>query len=139
LESVEERLYRIETLEKKYRADVAGLVAREREIGDELAALDAHGEDIDALTAEREAARRETADLATELTKKRRAAATKLAREVQKSLAELGLEKAAFETRIEPRGEPDLGSPNASSGSTAHLAEERRFAADGTDLVEFFL
>ena len=139
LEQVEERLYEIETLEKKYRTDVAGLVARAREIAAELAALGTEESDLERLIAARDAARAELEAAAAELTKKRKSVVTRLKKEVEKSLAELGLERAAFSARVEARAAVEVASPNADAWKTAHLADQRRFTAEGADAVEFFL
>lgn len=139
LEAVETRLYRIELLEKKYATDVAGLVAREREIAAELARFDAHPESVEALAALEAEAARELSVAARSLTTARRALRTRLKREVEKTLSELGLERARFEVSVEPRLAPDLHSPNAPAQATEALADARRLAPDGADHVEFLL
>jgi DNA repair protein RecN (Recombination protein N) len=139
LETIEARLYAIESLEKKYRTDVAGLVARRAEIAQELDAFDSRDENAAALAAELSAARAELERAADELTRARRALRAKLAKAVRKSLAELGLERADIEVRVEPRRAPDLHSPNALDRATRELADARRFAHDGADEVEFFM
>jgi DNA repair protein RecN (Recombination protein N) len=139
LEAIEARLYQIELLEKKYRTDVAGLVARRASIGEELDALDSREENAAALTANLAASRAELERAAGELTRARRGLRSKLAKAVHESLAELGLERAELEVRVEPRRAPDLHSPNAPDDATRELADVRRFAADGADEVEFLM
>src|SRR5262249_51368466 len=63
----------------------------------------------------------------------------KLKKAVQKSLAELGLECAELEVRVEPRRALDLHSPNATDRTTRELADVRRFGSDGADDVEFLM
>ncbi len=139
LEVVEARLFQIETLEKKYATDVAGLVARQREIARELADLDATPQSLEELVAAEKTALSELNAASRALTIERRALRARLRRDVEKALAELGLERARFEVSVEPREEPDLHSPNASSQATEALQDARRFAPDGVDQVEFWL
>lgn len=96
LESIEERLYRLETLRKKHRTDVAGLIERAGAIARELAELEARDESVEALQSRVAELRKSAAALAGELAKKRTAAAAKLAKQVHASLADLGLAKAEF-------------------------------------------
>lgn len=117
LEQVESRLYEIETLETKYRTDAAGLVERARTIAAELAALDNEESDLESLVRERDAARTEVVAAAAELTKKRQSSVGKLAKAVHHSLAELGLERAAFSVRITPRAAGD--APPAATSPAA--------------------
>jgi DNA repair protein RecN (Recombination protein N) len=73
------------------------------------------------------------------LSQARRALRARLKKGVRESLADLGLERADFEVRVEPRAAPDLHSPNAPEEATEALAAARRFTADGADEVEFLL
>jgi DNA repair protein RecN (Recombination protein N) len=130
LEQVEERLYLLETLQKKYRTDVAGLLERQSEIERDLAALDARETSLEQLSTRCATARRELVSLASELTKKRRAVVARLRKAVHASLADLGLERASFEARISARGANDSGADGG---------DARRFALDGADSVEFVL
>jgi DNA repair protein RecN (Recombination protein N) len=139
LETIEARLYQIELLETKYRTDVAGLVARRAEIAQELDAFDSRDERLATLTGEIAAARDELEHAADALSRARRALRAKLQKAVERSLVDLGLERAEFEVRVEPRRAPDLHSPNAPDRATRELADARRFAADGADDVEFLL
>jgi DNA repair protein RecN (Recombination protein N) len=139
LEAIEARLYRIELLEKKYRTDVAGLVARAAETASELERIDARDESFDALSSQLDASRRELETAAATLSRARRALRARLEKSVRASLAELGLERAEFAVRVEPRSTTDLSSPNASRAATEHLSAARRYAADGVDDVEFLL
>ncbi len=114
LEAVEERLYRLESLRKKHRTDVAGLIERAATIARELAELESRDESVEALQARVASLRKTAAALAADLTKKRMAAATKLAKQVHASLADLGLAKAEF--RYGPSS-PDSSSRDAPSVS----------------------
>jgi DNA repair protein RecN (Recombination protein N) len=139
LEAVESRLYEIEELERKYRTDVAGLLAHRAEVTKEIEAANAHGEGFEALSAEVGVARADLERAAEKLSNARRALRGRLKRAVRESLVELGLERAEFEVRVEPKSTPDLSSPNAPARTTAGLGDARRFSADGADDVEFLL
>ncbi len=106
LETIEERLYRLDTLRKKHRTDVAGLAQRAESIAQEIAELEARDASVEALQARVAELRRAAAAAATELAKKRASVATKLAKQVHASLGELGLGKAEFRYVAEPARAP---------------------------------
>jgi len=139
LEAVEGRLARLEDLQRKYRTDVAGLEARAREVASELAAIGTQAQDLEALRTHCGSALEVLERAAAQLSKERRALRTRLEKAVSASLGELGLGRASFEVRVEPRARPDLHSPNASEERTRDLEDERRFGADGADEVAFLL
>jgi DNA repair protein RecN (Recombination protein N) len=144
LEHVEGRLFEIESLQKKYRTDAAGLSARRTAIESELLALDTEEQDLEKLVSARDQARGEVVKAAADLTRRRKACVVKLQKAVQTSLADLGLERAAFAARIDARSEAmaaptSSSSPNADVEKSAAVADERRFGPDGADAVEFFL
>jgi DNA repair protein RecN (Recombination protein N) len=139
LEEIEARLYGIERLEQKYRLDVAGLVAHAQGVAREVEQAERAADDRGELA---ETSARALAELerdAATLTTARKALRTRLKKEVERRLAELGLEKARFDVALEPRNAPDLASPNATAERTDALAHERRFGPDGADRVEFLL
>ena len=118
LASVEERLHRIEQLQRKYGASVEEVLAARdaaaRELGE---ALDA-GEREAVLAKQREATAKRVVEDAAALTAARSAAARRLARAVQASLRELGMPEARFGVTLEPvAGDPDL--PCGPSGAEA--------------------
>lgn len=159
LESVEDRLYEIETLETKYRTDAAGLVEKTRAIAAELAALDTEETDLAALSERSAAARADVVTAAAELSKKRLSGVAKLVKAVHASLGELGLERAVFRVQVTPRAGAESaqetsgstaasggrganvrgGSPNLDARKAALEADDRRFGTDGADHVEFLL
>lgn len=139
LEQVENRLYEIETLEKKYRTDAAGLAERARSIQAELSALDTEDAELGRLAAARTSAHADVVACAADLTKKRRACVAKLEKAVHASLAELGLEQAQFKVRLELRPKVEPASQNADLNKAATFAEERRLGPDGADAIEFLL
>ncbi|MBK7644559.1 MAG: DNA repair protein RecN [Planctomycetes bacterium] len=139
LEEVETRLARLEELQRKYRTDIAGLAARADEAQRELAAIGTAAQDFDALRARTTEALAALERAAGELGKARRGLRARLEKAVRASLSELGLERASFEVRVEPRARPDLRSPNVSPEQSRALEDERRFGFDGADEVAFLL
>jgi len=139
LDAIEQRLYAVERLEAKYRLDVAGLVAKQAELVRELAAMETAAVDHAGLEKEVERTRAELEKRANALTQARRGLRPRLKKEVEKRLADLGLEKARFEVKVEPRTAPELASPNVDAARSRALADERRFGPDGADAVEFLL
>ncbi len=126
LETVEARLYQIEQLARKYRGDVAALVERARAIRAELDALESHAETRSDLARACGDARAELESAALRLSKARHALCARLKKAVLGNLRALGLERADFDVRIETRAEQSD-------------ADQRRFAHDGIDHVEFYL
>ncbi|MCB9915575.1 MAG: DNA repair protein RecN [Planctomycetes bacterium] len=139
LEEVEARLDEIDRLERKYRRDVPALVALLPELEAELGELEAQARGLEACAAELRAARAALDDAAGALTRGRQRLRARLAKAVEGALAELGLERARFEVRLEPREAAALRSPNADAAKAAREAETRRFGPDGADAVEFLL
>ena len=115
---VEERLHRVEQLQRKYGASVEEVLRARDAAACELAeALDA-GEREAALRKEREATVQRVAEDAAALTAARSQAARRLARAVQASLRELGMPEARFGVALEPLPrEDDL--PCGPSGAEA--------------------
>lgn len=121
LEEVETRLVQLESLERKYSTDEAGLVAKCEELERELSELAEGEEGLAGLEAALVVATKDLEKAGRALTKKRRAAFPKLTREVVGRLGELGLPKAVFELQLTAR------------------EGDRRFGAGGTEDVEFLL
>jgi DNA repair protein RecN (Recombination protein N) len=126
LEALEERLHRIEQLQRKYGAGV-GEVLRYRE---RAAAELAGAEGADARMAELESARAaRAADLARDaeaLSRGREGAAERLGREVESALRELGMPRARFAVELTPAEAPE-GVPCAAGGREL---PEFRFSAN---------
>jgi DNA repair protein RecN (Recombination protein N) len=117
LEQVESRLFEIESLQKKYRTDAAGLSARRSAIEVELAAIDTEERDLEALLRARDQARKAVVEAAAELTRRRKACTAKLQKAVKASLTDLGLERGVFVVRIDAR--TDSGVKTAPESKTA--------------------
>ncbi|MDP6538444.1 MAG: DNA repair protein RecN [Planctomycetota bacterium] len=133
LEEVEERLAEAERLGRKHRAgadELAAVLERQRS---ELAELVERETDREGLAREAAQARERLEAAAAALSNARRALVPALVEAVGAGLAELGLERARFDLRVEPRTAEEAGED---SDPTA-LA--RRFALDGCDELEFLL
>jgi DNA repair protein RecN (Recombination protein N) len=102
LAAADERLHEIETLQRKYGADVAAVLAHRDAAAAELASIegaDARETEIVASRGERAAA---LARDAAALSAGRRRAARKLARTVTATLGELAMKDARFEVSLDP-------------------------------------
>jgi DNA repair protein RecN (Recombination protein N) len=100
LEAIDDRLDAIGKLKRKYGDSIEVVLAFRKEIGAALEALTHHAE---ILAAQEEAVAKAEADLqraAAELSAVRRAASVRLASQVQKTLRELGMERAVFEVPV---------------------------------------
>lgn len=139
LEAIEQRLFALEQLQKKYRLDVAGLVQRAKEVESELAQAEGETEGREALAKARDEAFQELETRANALSAARKSVRARLIKEVERRLAELGLERARFDVRLEPKRANAADSPNADAVSAARAARERRFGIDGADELEFLL
>jgi DNA repair protein RecN (Recombination protein N) len=139
LAEVEERLAEVERLERKYRCELAELVARLPRLVEELEACESESSGLAAREAEWHGARAGLEERAAKLTRARKRLRSRLARDVLASLADLGLEQAAFEVSLEPRRAAQLASPNADEARARFEADQRHFAAEGADEVEFLL
>lgn len=109
LDGVEDRLATLERLMRKHGTDTAGLVARRRELADELAELEGDEIGEEALRAEIDQALADYREKALRLSEARRKWADALARRTRKELADLALAKARFEVRLERRADAASG------------------------------
>ncbi|MBI5434446.1 MAG: DNA repair protein RecN [Planctomycetes bacterium] len=131
LEAIEERLAELERLEHKYATDCAGLVKRADELEAELRRLEGDEQSLASLGEEIEAARGVVLERGLALRRARTALREKLAKSVHAALTELGLERARFDVRLEPRGEP---APTSSPD-----ADRALFGDSGLERIEFLL
>ena len=113
LGEIEERLFKLRELARKHRTDVDGLVELRQTFADRLAAIDGGDEHIGGLRAKAEAARQAYVDVADDLSKARRRAASKLDKAVAAELGPLKLEKARFRTIVEGLEESAWGRDGA--------------------------
>ncbi|MFN3823196.1 MAG: DNA repair protein RecN [Pseudorhodobacter sp.] len=118
LEQVEERLFAIRALARKHGVladDLGGFAA---DLRARLAALDGGAQNLAALEADRTAAEAAYAAAASAMTEARRKAASGLDTAMAAELAPLKMERAVFQTLIEP-GEPGPEGVDAVSFSVA--------------------
>ena len=140
LEEVESRMYAVEELARKHRMDVAGLRELERGIAAEIERCSGEEVGEEDIGAELVVARGRLETAAEQLSRARARVRVKLEKAVAASLADLGLERARFSVRVDPRGASGVGdSPNAARAAVEEIALARRYGPDGGDEVEFLL
>jgi DNA repair protein RecN (Recombination protein N) len=122
LQEVEDRLAVLERLKRKYGPSLADVVARQEELRAQLAAIEGTGTRIEELESERQ--RLADAYLATarQLSALRGDAAKRFARELERELASLAMERTSFEVRF---AAPD--------------EDPARWTPRGIDSAEFFV
>jgi DNA repair protein RecN (Recombination protein N) len=103
LEEVEERLERYERLERKHGGTLEKVLAHAESCRSRLAQLENRDEALEQIQADLADARSAADAVAAKIGKARAAAAPKMAKRVQAELAELALEDATFEIRLERR------------------------------------
>jgi len=109
LDEVEQRLFALRAVARKYDVDVAGLAALRQNFGDELLALDHFSDNMQAAEAALASARAAYDKTADKLSKARRASAKKLDAHVAGELPPLKMERAQFVTQIETANEGSYG------------------------------
>jgi DNA repair protein RecN (Recombination protein N) len=142
-EAVEERLSVIEKLKRKHGGTVESVLARGEVLRAERAGLETGRERLQELTALIEARFEGYAALAARLGAARRKAAEKLARTIEKEIAQLGMDKARFEVSLaavppkldDPATIRDRGAEDAEFLLSPNPGEElrplRRIASGG--------
>jgi DNA repair protein RecN (Recombination protein N) len=100
LEAAEARLFDIRALARKHRVEPDALAALGQQMREQLAAIDAGSERIDALDEALKQARLRFADVARKLSHERREAAQRLDQAVASELAPLKLDSARFRTTM---------------------------------------
>lgn len=133
LESKLARQAELRTLTRKYAADIDGVLRWARESRDRLAQLDISEEGLAALERRVDQLARELSDGATDLSKLRRKAAKRLAKEVTAELSGLAMADAEFtiDVSLDAAGQDD---PTALALPSGELV---RAGGDGIDQVEF--
>jgi DNA repair protein RecN (Recombination protein N) len=107
LQEVEERLNTIRSLERKYGATIADVLAHQDKVESELAEMGGGETSAAALAEQVEAAQNRVDQLAQELTAIRTKAAKELAKQIHEQLADLYMEKAVFSAKITPLKQPN--------------------------------
>jgi DNA repair protein RecN (Recombination protein N) len=118
LAALEERLHRIEQLQRKYGASEEAVLRAREEAARELAEARGAGERETALARQRDATAQGLAEDAAALTAARAKAGRTLSRAVQASLRELGMPDAQFGVGLEPAAREE-GFPCGASGAEA--------------------
>lgn len=129
LEEVEARLAEIERLERKYRASALELAGMLPRLSDELAELEEESGGFEGLERECAAARKALEACAKTLSDARHALVPGLIKEVQRALAELGLEKARVQIAFTPRAKK-AERPEDAYGESGSERVEFEFAAN---------
>ncbi|OBG25630.1 DNA repair protein RecN [Mycobacterium sp. E3198] len=134
LESKLARQAELRTLTRKYAADIDGVLQWARESRERLAQLDVSEEGLAALERRVDELARELSDGATDLSKLRRKAAKRLAKEVTAELSGLAMADAEFTIDVSidaAAGQDDAATLALPSGELV------RAGGDGIDQVEF--
>lgn len=105
---VQNRLHEIAQLKKKYGNSVSEILGFAEKIEEELKTVGSFDEHVGELQRRSDALFATLGDLAADLTEKRRKAAKKLAAQVVKELAQLGMQQAAFTVSLTPL--PEVGA-----------------------------
>ncbi|MGO9460895.1 MAG: DNA repair protein RecN [Rhodomicrobium sp.] len=116
VEAIEERLFKLRAVARKYRVPVSDLPEVQRRFLEDLSKLETGEEQLAAARKAATAAVSAYAQAAGALSEKRTAAAAKLDRAVQKELKPLRLEKARFVTHTEKLTEGKAGIIGGPSG-----------------------
>jgi DNA repair protein RecN (Recombination protein N) len=121
LQQVEDRLALLERLKRKYGPTLRDVIAKRDALRQELAELEHHDERVVELEREHARARDRFLTAAQMLASARRRVAADFARELERMLAELAMERTRFDVRF------------------ADALEEGEWTGDGIDCVEFFV
>ncbi|OBH04172.1 MULTISPECIES: DNA repair protein RecN [unclassified Mycobacterium] len=133
LESKLARQAELRTLTRKYAADVDGVLEWARESRERLAQIDVSEEGMAAIARRVDELARELSEAAADLSKVRRKAAKRLAKEVTAELSGLAMADAEFtiDVSLDAAGQDDPGTLALPSGELV------RAGGDGIDQVEF--
>ena len=103
------RIAQIQKLKRKYRTDVAGLIALTEQRKEELSSLENLDADLEELSRKSKKAHDELSATAARLTESRKAAAARYDKSVSDILHTLGMGKAVFTTSIAPQALTSTG------------------------------
>jgi DNA repair protein RecN (Recombination protein N) len=115
LDAANERLNTINRVLNKYGDTVEAALAHRADIGVKIDGLQRSGEDIASLQKQIDPLKKQLRTIGDELTAKRTTVAKSLGPEIEKSLAELGMEKATFTVQLSPAPAID-GLPTTPTG-----------------------
>ena len=131
VEELEDRLEDLRALQRKHRTDEEGLLARQGQIEEKIAALEGSAERMDGLIEQVEQLQKEAEAEAEGLTRARTDGATRLAERVASALAELAMGGATFVVTVEPdpAGLNETGSDRIGFRLSANPGEPARSLA----------
>ncbi|MDM8539671.1 DNA repair protein RecN [Desulfococcaceae bacterium HSG9] len=132
LNVVEERLYQIQKLKKKYGATVEDVLARLTTIEEELNRIENYDVEIEALETKINVIADKLSMQAHKLSEKRRKTAQKLSAQVEKELASLKMEKTRFEVALEPL-------PAKNNSEAYFITNGYQITKTGMDSVAFMI
>ena len=126
LQWLEERMAVYHRLKRKYGLDVPGLIARLGELKGRMHDLRTRGEQIAAIAAEADAARAELREAGKKLSRRRLAAAGKLAEAVTAELRKLGFQHGTFSVGMTPIEPGPVGMDAVEFGFAPNVGEPSR-------------
>jgi DNA repair protein RecN (Recombination protein N) len=126
LENVESRLELIDRLKRKYGSSVAEVLAFLDNVRAQMEAVESAGERKSKLEIELARASEDYRAVAEALTKRRSAAAEKLAKKVEGELGSLALESAVFRIEVQPANWSGQGADRVEFLISANAGEEPR-------------
>jgi DNA repair protein RecN (Recombination protein N) len=129
-EQLEERLAEIGRLKRKYQGSIEEILKNGEKVAEELKGLERGEEEIPALEASLEKARRAAWEFAETLSRERKKVAGKFKKEMEKEVATLGMAGTVFDARFLEPGEMGESSPFVAGG--------RILTEQGIDQVEFY-
>ena len=140
MEWVEERLHTLKRLMRKYGGSTREILAHADGLQQELEASESDEEEIAAREEELEQIRRQALSEALELSKRRREAARRLSKAVEKSLVTLDMAKCRFEVRFDQEEGLDPSRTFRAYGTSTECVRVDDFLLDerGVDRVAFF-
>ena len=140
MEWVEERLHTLKRLMRKYGGSTREVLAHAEGLQQELEASESDEVEIAAREGELAKIRQQALSEALELSKRRRQAARRLGKAVEKSLVTLDMAKCRFEVRFDQEEGSDSSSPVRPHGASTECVRVNGYLLDerGVDRVAFF-
>jgi len=132
---VEERLGELKALKRKYGATIEEVIRFGEEAAAELAGYEGADADVESLRAREEVLRREIGERAAALSRARVEAGERLARAVERAIADLKMGRSRFAVSLTQAPDPDGVEFTDASGETRRV----RVDQTGADAVVFLL
>ncbi|MCB1159981.1 MAG: DNA repair protein RecN, partial [Leptospiraceae bacterium] len=130
LDAIQKRLNEINRLKKKYRMDLTGLVQYQDKLEEDLEKLSTEDSTNGNLQKELQVQIKKLAELALELSVKRKKAITQLEKEMKEELLALGMRDASFTVRLQWEASEE--------GEVSEQGKMYRLKDTGLDSIEFF-